>query len=224
MQQPDFDIDELCCAIEAKDNSKKVRIELDNLRLVNENLNNLLGDNLDFSLNTLKFAYKILLKHFKDWLDNWYDNEQLSQIENIYINFTKMQSELHTSGIKNKDLKAYAYYGLHAINFIRGEYRNSLIIMFKVFIINTRMARYLLFFYAYKFDFYPLISDVLKKELKKMSKYPNHEDYNDSIEIMREFSDLRRYRLEEIEQKIDYECAYIAEYALKGFGCIGDIL
>lgn len=222
MQQPDFDIDELCCAIEAKDNSKKVRIEYDDIKIVNENLNSLLGDNLDFSINTLKFAYEILLKHYKKWLDNWYDNEQLSQIENIYINFTKMQSELHTSGIRNKDLKAYAYYGLHVISFIRGEYRNSLIIMFKVFIFNTRMARYLLFFNAYKIDIYPLITDDLKAELKKF-KYPKYEEYNNFNEIMREFSDLRRYRLEEIEQKIDYECAYIAEYALKGFGCIVDV-
>lgn len=222
MQQPDFDIDEMCSAIEAKDNSKKVRVELDNLKIVNENLNDLLRDNLDFTLNTLKVAYKILLKQFIKWMDNWYNNEQLSQIENIFYNLTNLQSELHTSGIENKDLKAFAYYGLHVINFIKGEYRNSLITMFKVFIINTRVARYVMFFYVYKYDFYPLISEALKTELNKMCKYPRHEVYYDSIEMMREASDLRRYKLAEIEQKIDAECALIAEYALKEFGCIGD--
>ena len=41
---------------------------------------------------------------------------------------------------------------------------------------------------------------------------------------MKDDSDLRRYRLEEIEQKIDNECIYIAEMALQEFIVLGDII
>ncbi|MDD3172927.1 MAG: hypothetical protein PHF63_04600 [Herbinix sp.] len=222
MQQPDFDIDELCYAIEAKDNIKKVRVDYENLKLVNSNLNKLLGDNMDFYPNTIKFAFKVLLNHFKLWMDNWNDNDQLSQIEVIFNNFTKIQTELHTYGIKNKDLKAFAFYGLHAVNFIRGEYRISIINIFKIFIINPRMARYNLCSDIYNYHFHPLISEALKTEFVNMAKKPKCEDCNDSIEKMRTDSDLRRYRLEEIEQKIDYECICIAEKTLQEF--IGDLL
>jgi hypothetical protein len=210
-----FGIERVYNAIEAKDNYYKIRIDMENLRAVYSNLINLLGDNLDISFNTIKFAFKVLLKNFSVWMDNWNGNDQLDKIESIFINFTNLQSELHTSGIENKDLKAFAYYGLHAIEFIRGEYDPSLKNILLAYITNPRMARYKLCYDVFEFCFYPLISDDLKMDFITNNKENRYiEDRNISVYLMRNMSDLRRYRLEEIEQKIDKQCVYIAELAL----------
>jgi len=225
MNGSDFSIVELSKSLEAKDNNKKIRIDYENLKSVNLNLINLLGDNIDYFVNTIKYAYKVLINNFKIWMDNCYDIEQLFRLQNIFNNFTKLRSELHTSGIKNKDLKAYALYGLHVTNIIRGQHNIAMINIFNIFIVSPRTARYDLCYDMYKYYFYPLISEVLKTELINMSKNQhNEEGKENSIQKMRDASDLRRYKLEEIEQKIDDLCICYAEEALQEFGCTGDIL
>jgi hypothetical protein len=212
----DFGIERVYYAIEAKDNNYKIRIDMENLKAVYSSLTYILGDNLNFFLNSLKYAYKILVNNFISWMDNWNGNEQLLQIESIFLNYTKLLSELHTAGKMNKDLKAYAFYGLYVVEFIRGEYDPSLKYILNAYVVNPRISRYKLCNDLFKFCFYPLISDELKMYLSHgNNENLNIEIKNIPIDLMRQLSDLRRYRLEEIEQKIDYQCICIAEEALQ---------
>ena len=170
MYRLDFTMDEIIHEFEAKDNNKKVRMDYEVLVKVNKNLTNILGDNRDTFLNTIKNSYKILVDHFNSWMDNSYDNEKLSQIEISFINFTRLQSELHTSGIWNRDLKAIAYFGLHVVDLIRGDHAVSIINVLKIFIFNPRMARYNLCYDFYIHYLYPCISENLKMELNILSR------------------------------------------------------
>lgn len=216
MQQPDFDIDRVYYAIEAKDNNYKIRIDMENLNNVYTSFTNLVGDNLDLFLNKLKYAYKVLVNNFLSWMDKWNDSDQLVKILEIFIDYTKSQSELHTGGIKNTDLKIFAYYGLHAVEFIKGEYDSCMKCILQAYIINPRIARYKLYYNLYELKFLPLISYDIKMDLAFIKKEKSYMEFrNLSVEQMRDKLDLLSYRLEEIEQKIDYQCQWIAEQALK---------
>ena len=221
---PDFTMDEIIHEFEAKDNNKKVRMDYENLFKANKILFTILGDKRDTLLNAMKNSFKILVGHFNSWMDDKYDNEQLTQIEISFINITRLQSELHTCDISNKDLKALAYFGLHAIDLIRGDHTVSIVNLLKVFIFNPRMARYNLCYDFYINYLYPCISENFKMDLKNLSSDKKYDGRKLTINKMRNDSDLRRYRLEEIERKIDEECIYIAEIAIRNFVKLGDII
>ena len=225
MERINYYIDELCYAIESRNNSKKVRTDYEGLNTAYSSLLKLIGNNLDFSLGTLNYAYNTLLNNFNTWMDNHYDNMQLYQIEEVFNRFTKKTSELHTGGIKNNKLKAFAYYGLHAINCIRGEYENALCNLFRLFIVHPRIARYSLCYDIYIGIIYPLIPISEKSELHNMSREINFKNSNSmTIDDLRKDSDLRLYRLKDLEQRIDDQCCKISENILKEIINTGDIL